>query len=51
MAVVEDGKAVAAVGIMGSYAEVAARKSEFIEILTRWRDDRQLVAGQPHFSL
>lgn len=39
VAVVEDGKTVAAVGIMGSYAEVAERKQELIEILTRRRGE------------
>ncbi|WP_033294699.1 IclR family transcriptional regulator [Amycolatopsis jejuensis] len=38
VAVVEDGRTVAAVGIMGSHAEVAERKAELIEVLTRHRE-------------
>jgi DNA-binding IclR family transcriptional regulator len=42
VAVTEDGKTVAAVGIMGSHTEVAERKDELIEVLTRrrgeWKD-------------
>ncbi|KHF42928.1 IclR family transcriptional regulator [Saccharomonospora viridis] len=37
VAVVEDGKTVAAVGIMGSHAEVAERKDELVDVLTRRR--------------
>ncbi|MDQ0381026.1 IclR family transcriptional regulator [Amycolatopsis thermophila] len=37
VAVVEGGKTVAAVGVMGSYDEVARRRSELVEVLTRRR--------------
>jgi len=37
IAVTEDGKTVAAVGLMGSHAEVAARKRELAEVLLRQR--------------
>jgi len=39
VAVVEDGKTVAAVGIMGSHEEVAKRRGELIEALTRTRTE------------
>jgi DNA-binding IclR family transcriptional regulator len=37
VAVAEEGRTVAAVGIMGGHAEVAERKDELVEVLTRHR--------------
>lgn len=41
VAVVENGTTVAAVGIMGSHDEVASRKNELVEVLTRRRREWQ----------
>ncbi|NYI91401.1 DNA-binding IclR family transcriptional regulator [Amycolatopsis endophytica] len=45
VAVVEDGKTVAAVGIMGSHDEVAERRSELVEVLQRRRSEWERRAG------